>query len=155
MVNFLTGEAKRRLDSWSEDQFRQAFVDSHRTFVKLALRESKKVSDTEASITYEITYLDQNRGHDARVTNKKLAVLIRQGEKWLIEVSDNGPGFDPSMLESGAARFRRLDTSGSAGLGLAIVEAIVRAHHGSVRLSNTASGGAEVVIELPLMRDGR
>jgi hypothetical protein len=80
---YLTGEAKRRLDSWSDDQFRAAFVDSGRTFVKLVLKEVKPVSENEMEITYEITYVDQ-KGHDARVTNKKLAQLVLEQGKWMI-----------------------------------------------------------------------
>lgn len=84
MLQYLTGEAKNRLGAWSEDQFREAFIDSKRQFIKLAFREIKPVSPKEVNITYELTYLDQGKGHDAKVTNKKLCSLIQEQGKWYI-----------------------------------------------------------------------
>jgi len=84
LLSYLTGEAKTRLASWSEDQFRQAFIDSNRKFSKLIIREIKPINSQEVNITYELTYLDQSKGHDAKVTNKKLSHMINQQGKWLI-----------------------------------------------------------------------
>ncbi|MGZ3689680.1 MAG: hypothetical protein ACXWPM_13030 [Bdellovibrionota bacterium] len=84
LMNYLTGEARRRLEAWSEEQFREAFIESKRQFVKLAFREVKPVSPTEMKITYELTYVDQGRGHDAKVTNKKLCQMDLVNGKWLI-----------------------------------------------------------------------
>lgn len=52
-----------------------------------------------------------------------------------IEVEDEGPGFPPEFLPHAFERFRRPDSGrtrsdGGAGLGLAIVSAVVRAHGG-------------------------
>jgi two-component system OmpR family sensor kinase len=48
------------------------------------------------------------------------------------------------------ARSRRgTGGTGGTGLGLAIVAAIVSAHHGSVGVSKTPGGGATFVVELP------
>jgi hypothetical protein len=84
MLDFLTGDAKSRLAAWSPDQFKEAFIDSKRQFLKLAFRETKSVSENEISITYELSYLDQKKGRDAKVTNKKLAQLLRQNGKWYV-----------------------------------------------------------------------
>ncbi len=84
LVSFLTGDAKFRLAAWSEEQFLQAFVDSKREFVKLSFKEIEKRGATEVAITYELTYLDQGRGSDAKVTNKKLAQLVEREGKWYI-----------------------------------------------------------------------
>lgn len=82
LLRYLTGDAKRRLGAWSDEQFQQAFVDSKRQFVKLAFREVKQPTPKEVSVTYELTYIDQR--HDARVTNKKLAQLVLENGEWLI-----------------------------------------------------------------------
>ncbi len=84
MLEFLTGDAKARLASWSADQFKEAFIDSKRQFLKLAFRETKAVSPAEVSITYELSYLDQKKGRDTKVTNKKLAQLIKENGKWYV-----------------------------------------------------------------------
>ena len=84
LLEYLTGEARARLASWSGEQFRQAFLDSKRQFLKLSFRELKKISDHEVSITYELMYMDQAKGRDAKVSNRKLAQLLHENGKWYI-----------------------------------------------------------------------
>jgi two-component system OmpR family sensor kinase len=69
-------------------------------------------------------------------------------------VSDDGPGIPPDQRELIFDRFHRTDTardraSGGAGLGLAIVRAIVLAHAERVFASERPEGGAQVEFELP------
>jgi signal transduction histidine kinase len=65
---------------------------------------------------------------------------------WLaIEVADEGVGIPPEALEHIFDRFTRADSArsraqGGAGLGLAIVDAIARAHGGSCTAANSAVG---------------
>lgn len=80
-----------------------------------------------------------------------LSAAERHGEVTL-RVTDEGSGFPPEFLDQAFERFTRADTArgrGGAGLGLAIVDAIARAHGGRARAANHAGGGAEVWIELP------
>jgi two-component system, OmpR family, sensor kinase len=72
-----------------------------------------------------------------------------------VEVRDHGPGFPPEFLPRVFERFQRADPArgradGGAGLGLAIVATIARAHHGRVDAGNLPAGGARVRIELPV-----
>lgn len=72
-----------------------------------------------------------------------------------ITVEDSGAGLDEDMLEHVFERFWRRDQSrsrdtGGAGLGLAIVDAIVRGHGGVVSADNNAAGGASFVVRLPV-----
>jgi hypothetical protein len=76
------------------------------------------------------------------------------GPDLVIEVADAGPGFPPDFLPQAFERFGRPDTgrarsSGGAGLGLAIVQAIAAAHGGDATARNRPEGGAVVSIELP------
>jgi signal transduction histidine kinase len=69
-------------------------------------------------------------------------------------VEDDGPGIPPGDRERVFDRFHRTDpardrASGGAGLGLAIVSAIVVAHGGRVSASQSPEGGARMEIELP------
>lgn len=89
LIEFLTGESKSRLAAWSDEQFRQAFMDSKRQFLKLVFKEIKLVSPTETTITYELTYLDQNRGHNAKVTNKKFCHMLYEHNRWYISDARN------------------------------------------------------------------
>ncbi len=72
-----------------------------------------------------------------------------------ITVSDDGPGIPPELRLRVFERFFRTDKArsreaGGAGLGLAIVQAITEAHHGSVRVIDSASGGATFALDLPV-----
>ncbi len=74
----------------------------------------------------------------------------------VIEVRDHGPGIDPEHAARVFERFYRVDASrgrdsGGSGLGMAIVAAIVTAHHGHVDLTQTPGGGTTVRVELPLL----
>ena len=85
LLNFLTGEAKSRLQAWSDDQFREAFVDTKRQFQKLAFKEVKNLSPSETQITYELSYLDlDKKGSSFKVTNKKMAELVNDSGNWYI-----------------------------------------------------------------------
>jgi hypothetical protein len=84
LITFLTGEAKSRLSAWSDDQFKQAFIENKRQFVKLVIQDTKEVSPAEINLTYELTFLDQARGQDAKVTNKKMAQMKNDQGRWLI-----------------------------------------------------------------------
>ena len=84
LSRFLIGPAKTRLAAWSDDQFRTAFLENRRQFVKLVFSEVRNLSPKEVNITYELTYLDQSKGHDAKVTHKKLAQLTHDRDQWYI-----------------------------------------------------------------------
>ncbi len=72
-----------------------------------------------------------------------------------VSVADHGPGLSPSDMERIFEPFFRADPSrsrdsGGAGLGLSIVNAVVSAHGGHVRVKETSGGGATFEVELPL-----
>jgi signal transduction histidine kinase len=75
------------------------------------------------------------------------------GKRVIIEIADNGPGFSENVLPFVFDRFRRGDSLGSSGLGMAIAKKIVEAHGGTITASNSDSGGAVVAITLPLSLD--
>jgi signal transduction histidine kinase len=73
----------------------------------------------------------------------------------VITIADDGPGIPVQDRARVFERFVRLDptrtrSSGGSGLGLSIVEQIVRSHHGSVAVSDAAHGGAVFTLTLPL-----
>ena len=70
-----------------------------------------------------------------------------------VRVSDQGPGIAPEDRERVFEPFVRRDAGGGrggSGLGLAIARAIVLAHGGRIRVEGAPTGGAAVVVELPL-----
>jgi signal transduction histidine kinase len=69
-----------------------------------------------------------------------------------IHVKDNGGGFAGDFLARAFERFSRADASErdrGSGLGLSIVDAIARAHHGEAHARNREGGGADVWLVLP------
>jgi two-component system, OmpR family, sensor kinase len=80
--------------------------------------------------------------------------LEQAGGEVQVEVRDHGPGLPTSDAEALFERFWRSEGGrergrGGAGLGLAIVAAIVDAHGGDVRAGNAPDGGATFVVTLP------
>ena len=67
------------------------------------------------------------------------------------DVHDDGPGFPADFVDHAFERFARVDQarerSGGAGLGLSLVEAIVRSHDGTVTL-DSAPGGTTIAVRL-------
>jgi two-component system OmpR family sensor kinase len=124
----LTGTA-RPIVMAEEDKLRQVLAN----LIGNAIRFTPDGSPIEIA-----TYGDKARG---------VAVL---------EVVDHGEGIPPQVRDKIFQRFWRADSSrtrdtGGAGLGLAIVAAIVSAHQGTIGISETAGGGATFRVSLPLL----
>ena len=84
----------------------------------------------------------------------KVNVEVRvDDDALLIEVADTGPGFRRDLLHTALEPFvrdeARTRADGGAGLGLAIVRAVVEAHGGSVAIRNRSRAGASVLLRFP------
>ncbi|WP_448630309.1 sensor histidine kinase [Cellulomonas soli] len=77
-------------------------------------------------------------------------VLVRPADGVvLLDVVDDGPGIHAELRDRVFDRFARGDAAGSgSGLGLAVVRAVVAAHHGGVELL-AADTGTHVRVTLP------
>jgi signal transduction histidine kinase len=76
-----------------------------------------------------------------------------------VHVLDRGPGVSPDDLTRIFEPFYRTDKSrdhakGGQGIGLAITARVMELHGGSVEARNRAEGGLEVILKLPLGREG-
>ncbi len=97
-----------------------------------------------------------------RFARQRVQVVVRtEGDDVVVTVADDGPGFPEALLPVAFDRFTRAEAArghesgAGAGLGLAIVAAIVRAHGGSITATNGLPlGGAAVVVRLPLDETG-
>ncbi len=86
----------------------------------------------------------------ARAARTEVRVAARlDGESVLVEISDDGQGADPQIMQRLIARGARLDESGGAGLGLAIVSEILSAYGSELAFSRAAAGGLCIAFRLP------
>jgi signal transduction histidine kinase len=86
-----------------------------------------------------------------------IALADRDGAV-MLTVDDDGPGIPETERERVLQRFVRLDEArsrddGGSGLGLSIVDEVVRAHGGSISITQSALGGARIQVTVPA--DGR
>lgn len=79
--------------------------------------------------------------------------LAKQGDLAILSVSDHGVGIPAGQVQDALRPFVRLDEArtrtGSVGLGLALVEAIAKAHGGKLVLSQNKDGGLHAEVSLP------
>lgn len=90
-----------------------------------------------------------------RYGEREVGIAVRaEGGSVVLEVADRGPGIPAAEVDRLKRPFTRLEVArsdkGGAGLGLAIVERVVRAHHGSLELLPRPGGGLIVEIRLPI-----
>ncbi|NBB11711.1 HAMP domain-containing sensor histidine kinase [Pseudomonas sp. SLFW] len=79
-----------------------------------------------------------------------LMIARAEGDTTFIEVQDTGPGIPDAEREAVFKRFYRSETGNNHsgfGLGLSIVAAIVNLHGFKLRIGNSPSGGASLVLE--------
>ncbi len=79
--------------------------------------------------------------------------LWEQQDQYLVEIADSGPGVPPAEREKVLQRFYRVEASRSEqpgnGLGLSLVNAVVKLHGGSVQLADNFPG-LRVTLRFPL-----
>jgi len=101
-----------------------------------------------AALERVLTNLVDNAVRHARAT--VVVHLADEGTSAVVEVRDDGPGFDDQLLGGAFGRFVQGPAGGgAAGLGLAIVDAIVAAHGGTIAAENSEPSGALVRVLLP------
>ena len=86
--------------------------------------------------------------------------LSREDERGqtCLTISDNGIGIPPESLPKVFDRFYRIDKArtreggpGGTGLGLSICQAIVEAHHGTIRVTSELGRGTTFTITMPIV----
>ncbi|WP_176591972.1 ATP-binding protein [Sphingobium sp. EM0848] len=97
----------------------------------------------------------RNLIENAIVYGERAHVSVEHGDGAIrLIVADDGPGIAEGRMEEMMEPFTRLEGSrnretGGAGLGLALVRAIMAEHGGALRLANRPQGGLEASLVLP------
>ncbi|MGW6390174.1 ATP-binding protein [Streptomyces sp. NPDC055103] len=80
--------------------------------------------------------------------------VYEEGDRFVTEVADRGPGIHPDVLPHVFDRFYKADPartrSAGSGLGLAITLENVHLHGGTVEAANHPDGGAVFTVRMPL-----
>lgn len=79
--------------------------------------------------------------------------LYARGDSLRLCVSDNGPGIEPALLARLGEPFLTTKATGT-GLGLAVVKAVARAHHGELQLLSRPGRGTCARLVIPLLPAG-
>lgn len=112
-----------------------------------------RVSGDATKLSQAIRNLADNAVRAAHGT-VRFTLAERAGTATVV-VEDDGDGVPTAERSRVFERFVRLDASrdrgsGGSGLGLSIVQEVVRGHGGTVELTDSALGGARFVISLPV-----
>lgn len=129
---------------WSEIAPRAWRLGSLAAGTLLADRESLRIA-LDALLENAVKYTDAGDAIELRAR--------KDGAGLVIEVADAGSGIPDDALSTIFERFARADaartrTTGGVGLGLAIVDAIVKAHGGSCS-ARTSAAGSTFELRLP------
>ncbi len=87
----------------------------------------------------------------------RVDLYVRREERWaVLEVADTGVGIEPEDLKHVFTRFWRGEKSrsratGGAGIGLAIVHELVRAHDGRIDVESRPGVGSTFRVSLPVL----
>ncbi|MEZ2390420.1 ATP-binding protein [bacterium RCC_150] len=100
--------------------------------------------------------LSNARKHTEAGTTVVTSVMRSADGSAMVTVTDNGPGIPPDFQKRIFSRFARADAArsgseGTSGLGLSIVESIVKAHGGTVEVVSRP-GRTEFAVRLPAFR---
>jgi signal transduction histidine kinase len=126
--------------------------------VTVTALEPVTVHGDAAGLRRAVSNLLENATRHA-VTTVSISLVV-QAERARLTVADDGPGIPVGDRERVFERFARLDESrttatGGAGLGLAIVRAVVASHGGVMGIADPPGGQGTVVwLELPVAVTG-
>ncbi|MGE5418399.1 MAG: PAS domain S-box protein [Acidobacteriota bacterium] len=75
-----------------------------------------------------------------------------ENEQVVLEISDNGPGIDDSLMASIFEPFFTTKSAGGMGLGLSIVQSLVTKYGGQINAFKNELGGATFQIRFPIIQ---
>lgn len=111
------------------------------------LGDADRVNQILTNLLSNAIHYNRERG-EIRVTTRT------ENGAAVLTVSDTGPGIGPEDLPNVFKRFYRADKSraradGRSGLGLAICQAIVKAHGGTIEVTSKLNEGTTFTVRLP------
>lgn len=93
----------------------------------------------------------RDRQHSIRISTRSY-LGDADGRRIVIEISDTGPGVDPSTAGKLFTAFYTTKTDGM-GMGLSICRSIVESHGGKITMSSELGQGATFIVYLPMKEE--
>jgi signal transduction histidine kinase len=118
--------------------------------IKLNSAGSLKIDADEALIHRMIANLFDNELKHLPPACTVTITLLAEDDQAMLILEDDGPGFSAEVAAHVFERRVKGAQSNGHGLGLAFIDAVARAHGGTVRACNRQSGGAQITVMLPL-----
>lgn len=133
------------------DAFLAALVESRHPEARLASDVTRPIETDPRALERIVGNLLDNARRHAPDSETDVSASVNEGEL-VIEVTDRGPGVDPSRLDQIFDRFATGDPArgGGTGLGLAIAAQHAQRMGGTVKAANRAGGGLSVTVRLPV-----
>jgi signal transduction histidine kinase len=141
----------------------EALAKSREVHLIDEIEEGCMVSGNSVALEQVVTNLVKNAvNYTPKGKNGSVTVRVEKesAHKIMLSVKDTGIGIDQKDLFHIFEPFYRGDTSrargigtGTSGLGLAIVNEIVRLHKGAINIRSTPGTGTEIRISLPSATD--
>ncbi|MFO7749042.1 MAG: response regulator [Desulfobacteraceae bacterium] len=118
----------------------------HQVIMNLCTNAYQAMADTGGLLTITLDEVDLAKAAPGRSRE------LLPGRYVTLEVSDTGPGIDPAIQEKIFDPYFTTKAVGKGtGLGLAVVDGIVKKHGGSVTLAAGAGGGTTFQVYLPAL----
>jgi two-component system sensor histidine kinase KdpD len=119
--------------------------------LEIALAESLPMVDVDHLLIGQVlvNLADNAHRHGPPGTPVTIGAEVRE-DRVVVSVEDEGPGIPEAERETVFESFRRFDTGGRAGLGLAIAKTFVEAHGERIWAEEAPLGGARVSFTLPI-----
>jgi signal transduction histidine kinase len=130
------------------DLYRPAMDERHHEFV--ADLEGQVVVNADLPLLSRVlsNLLENELAHLPSRCRVHIRLRSQPGSAEIV-IEDNGPGFPPEIAGRAFERFVKGKHSAGHGLGLAFVDAVVKAHGGAVKISAGPAGGAVITLSLP------
>jgi heavy metal sensor kinase len=133
----------------------EALAAEHEVTLEVQVESPITIIGEEARLIQVVMNLLDNAIFYTNPGGRVTLLVEAEQDQARVVVSDTGIGIAPEHLPHIFERFYRVDpartrTAGSSGLGLAIVEWVVRAHGGSVVVESQPGQGSCFTVTLPL-----
>ncbi|MFC3931605.1 sensor histidine kinase [Streptococcus dentapri] len=145
------------------DLTKQKLQDYQRLLTEKDIQLSSDVDDNLHVLGNELLLsrlLDNIFSNAMKFTKDQIEVRLKaQGRECQLIIADNGLGISKAEKEKIWQKFYQVDAARSksqqqgVGLGLSLVQEIVRQHHGRIEVVSSENQGAQFIVVLPLKAD--